>query len=57
MWTPTDKEYSERMKDVNKRADIEVEHVQADDLLCELLVKLGYHKTVEEFKKIEKWYA
>lgn len=37
--------------------DIETTHVEADDLLCELLVILGYSGVVNDFGKIEKWYA
>ena len=38
-------------------ADEETAHSLADDLLCILLESLGYEKTVEEYNKIEKWYA
>ena len=32
-------------------------HIDADEILCEILLSLGYKKTVEEFEKGEKWYA
>jgi len=32
-------------------------HVNADDLLCELLKKLGFTEVVEAFDKVHKWYA
>ena len=37
--------------------DPEKAHGDADDVLCELLTSLGYAKVVEEWHKIEKWYA
>lgn len=37
--------------------DIETTHIEADGLLCELLVILGYSGVVNDFDKIEKWYA
>ena len=37
--------------------DIEADHAKADRLLLELLANLGYLKTIEAFRKVEKWYA
>jgi hypothetical protein len=37
--------------------DIEINHSEADDILCDLLNDLGYTELVNEFKKLEKWYA
>jgi hypothetical protein len=37
--------------------DIEANHCEADDILCDLLNDLGYTELVNEFKKLEKWYA
>ena len=37
--------------------DPEGGHVDADNVLCELLSNLGYGDVVEEFEKIYKWYA
>lgn len=31
-------------------------HTKADDLLCELLRRLGYDEVVKEFESIPKWY-
>jgi hypothetical protein len=39
------------------RGDTEIGHIDADWLLCDLLVQLGYSEVVEEFKKLTKWYA
>lgn len=38
-------------------ADIEKEHIQADEILCDFLLHLGYKELVDEFQKIWKWYA
>ena len=32
-------------------------HVLADRVLCNLLTELGYADVVDEWHKIEKWYA
>jgi hypothetical protein len=37
--------------------DLELAHIEADTLLCDLLEQLGYRKTVEAYDSIEKWYA
>ncbi len=33
------------------------EHMYADSLLCQFLVTLGYSDIVEEFQRLDKWYA
>jgi len=35
----------------------EVHHVLADDVLCAFLRHLGYGDVVDEYEKVEKWYA
>ena len=37
--------------------DEEMEHIRADEILCELLISLGYQDVVDEWKKVGKWYA
>jgi hypothetical protein len=32
-------------------------HVAADELLCELLISLGFTEIVEDYAKISKWYS
>ena len=32
-------------------------HIEADDILCELLEYLGYGDVVEEYNKLDKWYS
>ncbi len=52
-------EYAKKMKEINNnhRVDFELVHIEADELLCELLTELGYEDVVNEYKKIGKWYA
>jgi hypothetical protein len=37
--------------------DTEVAHCDADDVLCDLLTRLGYDDVVEAYCKVEKWFA
>jgi len=39
------------------KGDPEIAHVNADEVLCELLTSLGFSDVVKEFKKVPKWYA
>ena len=36
--------------------DIEAQHIEADELLCEYLTLLGETSLVEAYKALEKWY-
>lgn len=36
---------------------IEMAHIQADRLMCEVLTDLGYGEGIELFKKMEKYYV
>ncbi len=38
-------------------SDIESNHIEAYEILCDLLEDLGYQDLVNEFKKLKKWYA
>ncbi len=38
-------------------SDPEAEHAEADHAICLLLRFLGYNDVVDEYEKIEKWYA
>ena len=62
--TPTDKalpsssSYAQRLISLQSdRTDTKMGHFEADNILCELLKELGYSDLVEEFEKIDKWYA
>jgi len=51
-----DAEYAAKMVQIASEGP-EEGHMAADDLLCELLVKLGCQNTVEVFKQMKKWYS
>lgn len=36
--------------------DQEKAHINADDILCEILIKLGYSDLVDVYNRIEKYY-
>ena len=56
IFSPT--EFEERMKDLaTHQDDREYMHVDMDDLMCEILEKLGYEKGIETFRQTPKWYA
>lgn len=37
--------------------DTEVAHIKADDILCRILLDLGYDEIVEAYDAVDKWYA
>lgn len=37
--------------------DPEWAHAAADDILCEVLRRLGYNKLIDLYEDVEKWYA
>lgn len=49
--------YIERLKICQNIDCWEERHVIADDILCELLNNLGLAEIVEEYTKMEKWFA
>ena len=49
--------YMDRLKAAQDNYDTESAHADADTVLCDLLEALGYKKVVEEYNKVEKWYA
>ena len=50
-------EYINKLKKLQKDGDIECAHSAADNVLCEILEKLGYDDITLQYYKIEKWYA
>ena len=40
-----------------KHSDIEVDHGDADELLCNFLCTIGYKELVDEYNGVYKWYA
>ena len=51
-----DAEFAKRIGDAGHNGP-EEGHAEADDLLCELLTRLGFEKTVKAFNDQHKWYA
>lgn len=49
-------EFAERMRDLLE-GDPENDHIQADELMCETLRRLGYGKGVDLFAAAGKWYS
>lgn len=47
----------EALEDLQGAYDIELEHCDADQVLCDLLSALGYQDVVDAWEKVEKWYA
>lgn len=47
-----------KLKECQKKSfDEERAHYEADGVLCELLIALGYQDVVDEWGKVDKWYA
>ena len=53
----TKEEAIETLKTLAKDDDIEVAHKEADVILCQLLLTLGYGDVVTEYHRVHKWYA
>lgn len=53
----TPRQFAAAMKKIFVDQDPDCEHRDADDLMCELLVSLGYSAGVKVFREAEKWYA
>lgn len=52
------KEYFlQKMLELQEGFDYEMEHIVADNLLCQMLIELGYEDIVSEYNKVNKWYA
>ena len=45
------------LKNAKDESDTESAHADADDALCRFINGLGYSKVVDEYNKINKWYA
>lgn len=46
-----------QLKQAQENGDIESAHSKADYVLCALLAELGYQDVLDEWEKVEKWYA
>ena len=47
----------DELKQEQQDDDIESAHVNADNILCRLLISFDCDDVVEEYHKIGKWYA
>jgi hypothetical protein len=45
------------LAEIKKDTDTEVAHIDADGVLCRLLMSLGYEDVVDAYHNIGKWYA
>lgn len=52
----TPEKFEEKMRSLIS-GDEETDHCRADDLMCELLIYLGYQAGVKVFEDMDKWYA
>ena len=50
-------EYKARMRECVENGDIEAAHIDADDILCEVLTDLGYEDLIALYHDVRKWYA
>lgn len=49
--------YINELKHLEELDDAEIRHVEADNILCSLLIRLGYSDVVDAFDSLDKWYA
>ena len=45
------------LKKLRNSDDVEMAHIRADEILCELLNALGCEDVVDVFEDIDKWYS
>lgn len=50
------KGFANEMRRIARINDELMGHIQADELMCELLRELGYGEGVEIFEQMDKWY-
>jgi hypothetical protein len=52
-------EFKKAMQEIREKfgGDEEAAHDKMDNLICDLLVTLGYSEGIEIFKRQDKWYA
>ena len=53
----TPDEFAEKMAYLYESNDTEMKHRIADDLMCEVLTRLGYEEGVQIFYNMTKWYS
>ena len=57
MMTP--EEFTNKMRELYDKPyiDVEIEHAEANDMMCDILRELGYGEGVAIFEGAVKWYA
>jgi hypothetical protein len=52
-------DYVNEMRGIADSPDLDEEsaHINADDLMCRLLLQLGFVDVVDEFNRVTKWYG
>ena len=51
-------EFLNKLKELSDDNEgIEINHINADIVLCNILKLLGYNDIVEQYDKVRKWYA
>lgn len=67
--TITPEEFKKRMNELSKNvmelddqnpdmpSIVETAHIKADELMCEILIELGYEEGIDIFKRMEKYYV
>lgn len=53
----TREEAIKKLKELQMYLDTEAAHDGADTVICELLESLGFADVVDEYAKVDKWYA
>ena len=55
----TPEQFAARMREIFPETgyDEEIAHIAADNLVCELLTRLGYGEGATIFDDADKWYA
>lgn len=56
-WIMTEQDAIDMLRQCQSGGDIEADHSNADNVLCQFLIELGYPAVVDEWRKVEKWYA
>ena len=50
-------ELKNELAELNTRYDIELAHIRADEILCEIIILYGLFDVVDEWRKVIKWYS
>lgn len=49
--------YLKRLKTIAEETDIEDGHIEADQILVDILDMLGYRDITDAYNNIKKWYS